>query len=73
MCFGSCLGAEVDLPYCQSCSGYFKNLGPYLWGKNDQLGMLNIVLKIWSVLLVFMLCYDTSKLFAVMTREKFVF
>lgn len=38
-----------------------------------MLRMLNTVLKIRSVLSVFMLCYDGSELFAVVTRDKLVF
>lgn len=36
------------------------------------LRMLNMVLKIWSVLSVFILCYGILKVFAAVTGEKLV-
>lgn len=44
----------------------------YFGERMTTLRMLNIVLMRWSVLSVFMLCYDSSDLFAAVTREKLV-
>lgn len=74
LCFVSCLGTEDYLSYCQSCLKYFKNLRLYLLGgeRMTTLRMLNMVLKIWSVLSVFILCYGILKVFAAVTGEKLV-
>lgn len=60
----SCLSAVDELPYCQSCSECFKDCRPpLLWERMTMLRMLNIVLKVQSILSVLMLCCSGLRAF----------